>query len=81
MKESEDVKRAGESVGAVQQQIDALEADLREQTSALEATMAGGPLETVTVAPKKTGISVQLVALTWMPFWQDAGGARTPAAE
>ncbi len=81
MKESEDVKRAGESVGAVLQQIDALEADLRDQTSGLEATMAGGPLETVTVAPKKTGIAVQLVALTWMPFWQDAGGARTPAAE
>ena len=79
MKESEDVKRAGESVGAVQQQIDALEADLREQTSALEATMAGGPLETVTVAPKKTGIAVQLVALTWMPFWQEPSGTRTPA--
>ncbi len=79
MKESEDVKRAGESVGAVLQQIDALEADLREQTSALEATMAGAPLETVTVAPKKTGISVQLVALTWMPFWEEPSGTRTPA--
>ncbi|HEX7485436.1 MAG TPA: hypothetical protein VF332_04745 [Vicinamibacterales bacterium] len=80
MKEAEDAKRAGESVGAVQQQIDALEAELRDQTATLETKMASGPLQTLTVAPKKTGIEVQLVALTWVPFWQDAAGTRKPAA-
>jgi len=80
MKEAEDVKRAAESVSAVQQQIDALESELREQTATIEERMAGAPLEPLTVAPKKTGIAVQLVALTWVPFWQDASGSRTPAA-
>jgi hypothetical protein len=79
MKEAEDVRRADESVEAVQQQIDAIEADLREQTSALEATMANGPLERLAVAPKKSGIEAQVVALTWVPCWEDATGARTEA--
>jgi hypothetical protein len=79
MKEAEDVKRAAESVEAVQQQIEALEAELRAQTAALESRMGAGPLEAVTVAPKKTGIAVQLVALTWVPSWEDGSGSRTPA--
>ena len=79
MKESGDVKRAAESVASVQQQIDDLEAELREQTATVELKMAGGPLETLTISPKKTGIAVQLVALTWMPFWDDGRGGRTPA--
>jgi hypothetical protein len=80
MKEAEDVKRADETVESVQEQIDAIEADLRDQTAGLVATMASGPLETLTVAPKKTGIEAQLVALTWVPYWESASGARTPAA-
>jgi hypothetical protein len=79
MKEAEDVKRAAESVASVRQQIDALEAELREQTATVEAKMASGPLEPLTIAPKKTGITVQLVALTWVPFWDDGRGGRTEA--
>ena len=67
-------------MASVQQQIDALEAELREQAATIEATLAAAPLESFTIAPKKTGITVQLVALTWVPFWQDASGGRTPAA-
>ena len=79
MKESQDVQRAGETVAAVQEQIDALDAEVREQTAALETAMGSGPLETLVVAPKKTGIDVQLVALAWAPFWQSASGGRTQA--
>jgi hypothetical protein len=79
MKEAEDVKRAAESVASVQQQIDALEAELREQTASVESKMASAPLEPLTVAPKKTGIAVQLVALTWVPFWDNGRGGRTEA--
>ncbi len=68
MKEAEDAKRAAESVASVQQQIDALEAELREQSATVELRMATAPLEALTVAPKKTGIAVQLVALTWVPY-------------
>jgi hypothetical protein len=79
MKEAEDVKRAAESVASVQQQIGELEAELREQTATVEQKMAGAPLEALTVAPKKTGIAVQLVALTWVPFWDDGRGGRKEA--
>jgi hypothetical protein len=80
MKEAEDVKRAAESVASVQQQIDALEAELREQTAGVEAKMVSAPLEPLTISPKKTGIAVQLVALTWVPYWDDGRGGRTGAA-
>ncbi len=79
MKEAEDVKRAGESIASVQQQIDALEAELRDRAAAIEATMAAAPLQALTVAPKKTGITVQLVALTWVPTWDDGSGNRKTA--
>jgi hypothetical protein len=79
MKEAEDVKRAELTVEAAQQQIAAIEGELRDETTALETRMASGPFEMLTVAPKKTGITVQLVALAWMPYWQDPTGGKTPA--
>jgi hypothetical protein len=69
MKESADVKRAAESVEGVQQQIAALEAELAEQVAAIEASMTSSPLQSLTIAPKRTGITVQLVALVWVPYW------------
>jgi hypothetical protein len=45
----------------------------------VEAKMASAPLEPLTIAPKKTGIAVQLVALTWVPFWDDGRGGRAEA--
>jgi ribonuclease I len=36
-------------------------------------------LQTVSIKPKKTNISVQLVALVWAPHWCDAQGTATPA--
>ena len=74
MKEAEDVKRAALSLEAIQQQIDGIEAELRAETAALDTRLASGPFEQLTVAPKKTGITVQLVALTWAPYWQDGSG-------
>jgi hypothetical protein len=71
MKEAEDVKRADLSVEGVQQQIDAIEAELRAETAALETRLSSGPFDQLTIAPKKTGITVQLVALTWTPTWEN----------
>jgi hypothetical protein len=31
-------------------------------------------LESVAVRPKKTGISVQTVALVWAPYWKEERG-------
>ena len=39
------------------------------------------PLEPIGVKPKKTNISVQLVALAWAPFWRDESGEATAAWE
>jgi hypothetical protein len=33
----------------------------------------------VVLRPTRTRVSVQLVALAWLPYWKDAGGALTPA--
>lgn len=78
MKEAEDVKRAGETVEAVQRQIAELEAELAAQAATIETTMTAGPLETLEVAPKKTGIGVQVVALAWAPYWLDDRGGKRP---
>ncbi|HSK09007.1 MAG TPA: hypothetical protein VK911_05485, partial [Vicinamibacterales bacterium] len=76
MKEAEDVKRAGETVESVHRQIAELEANLEAQAATIETTMTTGALERLEIAPKKTGIDVQVVALTWAPFWVDPQGQR-----
>ena len=83
MKESQDVARAGETVEALRQQLADLEAQLQEQTAAMESKVdpMAETLETVVVKPKKTNISVTLVALAWAPFWLDGNGQLTPAWE
>jgi hypothetical protein len=65
MKESQDVARAGETVEALQQQLADLESQLQQETSAMESKVdsMAETLETVIVKPKKTNISVSLVAL------------------
>lgn len=68
-REAQDVSRATENVTAIRQQLDdmqaALEADL--QSVAAEWDVAAEPFERVLVKPKRGGVSVQLVALTWIP--------------
>jgi hypothetical protein len=69
MKESSDVARAQESVSAVQSQIQELDASLQTEIAGIEASHAASnePLTTLSIKPKRAGIQVQLVALTWMP--------------
>ena len=66
-KEAGDVERAGETVEAVQKQIDDLNAAFKADVDRLQSKVdaATEPLETVTVRPKKTNITVRLVALGW----------------
>jgi hypothetical protein len=67
-KEAADVERAGETVEAVQAQIDELNAAFKAEVDALQSKVdpATEPLETVTVRPKKTNVTVRLVALGWI---------------
>jgi hypothetical protein len=66
-KEAQDVRRAEETVQAARAQLADLEARIRAEADAVAATVdpSADALETLTVRPKKTDITVQLVALVW----------------
>ena len=80
-KEMQDVARAGETVEALKQQLADMEAEFTAEVQALEsaASPATEVLDRVSVKLKKTNIAVRLVALCWMPHWQDAQGNIQPA--
>jgi hypothetical protein len=83
MKESQDIARAGETVEAMQQQLADLEGQLQAETAALDVSTdpAAEKLESITLKPKKTNISITLLTLAWTPYWREVGGTKTPAWE
>jgi hypothetical protein len=68
-RESEDVARAQANADAVQQRIDALHAELESemQKAANQWGVQTDTLERALIKPKRGGVSVQLVALAWVP--------------
>ena len=76
-----DVDRAEDTVEAVQKQLKDLEAQFEAEAADLAARVdpATEELDTVVIKPKKADIAVQLVALTWAPYWQDDQGSVEPA--
>jgi len=72
MKESQDVKMAEENVGALQKQKETLEKQFQEEVDKLAATVdpLTDKLLEVSLKPKKTNITVRLVALVWAPHWR-----------
>ena len=81
IKESQDVGQAQENMDALQQQLAALEAQFKTETDELIASIdpLTEKLETVSLKPTKLNIAVKLIALAWLPQWQDAGGRLTSA--
>jgi Bacterial protein of unknown function (DUF853) len=68
MKEAEDVKRAGESAEAVRAQIKDLDGDILSETQRIAARFENeAPLEKLTLSPKRGQVTVQFVALGWLP--------------
>lgn len=67
-KEAQDVARAKENVGSVQAQMEELDAELQAAIASLDARYhpATEPLETISLKPKRGGVTVQLVALVWV---------------
>ncbi|MFB3852478.1 MAG: helicase HerA domain-containing protein [Vicinamibacterales bacterium] len=67
-REAQDVTRAKETVAAVREQIEDLERRLQEETAEIETSLEAGnaPVETINVKPRKSDITVKLVALTWV---------------
>jgi hypothetical protein len=76
-----DVGRAKQDLKAYQQQLDDLQAQFDQETAELRASIdpQNETFETVTIRPKKTDITVQLMALLWAPYWQDAQGNTSQA--
>jgi hypothetical protein len=81
MKEAQDVKRAEENVQEYQQQLSELQDQLANEIEQVKTSIdpMTENLESYELRPKKTDISVSLVALTWVPFWQDDKGGMQPA--
>jgi DNA helicase HerA-like ATPase len=81
LEEQGDVNRAKETVAAYQKQLDELNEQLKSEIDALENKMDPTleKLETITIRPKKTDISVQLVSLAWAPYKSNDQGQLEPA--
>jgi hypothetical protein len=79
-KESQDIARAGETVEAVQGQMNALQMQFDDEVDQITRLIdpSTEALETVTLKPKKTNISVRSLVLAWTPYWQ-SGDRATPA--
>ena len=79
--ESSDVGRAEENAGAIHQQYADLDAQFKQDCDAIDATSdpMTDELDKVTLKPKKTNITVRMLALCWAPHAMDAGGNATPA--
>jgi hypothetical protein len=79
--ESQDVKRALETVEAIDAQIAELNTQFEADTAELESKIdpLTEELETLSIKPNKTDIQVQLTTLTWIPYWKDEQGELTPA--
>jgi len=82
IKKSDDLARAKNTLGAIYEQQGALEKQFRAESQAI--IMKTDPLteslETVALRPKKTNITVKLVALVWTPFWALPDGSMTSAS-
>lgn len=77
MTASQDIGRANETVESLQKMVKDLEAQFNADVSDLDSQMTEliNQVETVEIKPKKTDIVVQLVAFTWLPYFQDATGS------
>ncbi|MFN0167766.1 MAG: ATP-binding protein [Bryobacteraceae bacterium] len=67
VRESGDVGRAEENVQAIDQQMQELNSQFETEAAAVRSDPAQEAIETLSVRLKKTNISVQLVALGWVP--------------
>ena len=69
MQESQDVSRAQENKAAVEAQLQELDTNLQAEIAGIDAAhdAKAEPLEKIALKPKRAGVQVQLVALTWVP--------------
>jgi hypothetical protein len=80
-KQQGDVGRAEDTVAAVRQQLEALDAECSAEITALAAKLDAmtTPLKHQTVAPLKKNIAVTAVGVAWVPFFQVSATELEPA--
>ena len=73
--------RAVETVEAVQEDLQRLEAELHEETARIQQDLDPDHLvlQEVSLRPKKTDITIGVVALLWIPWRSAPDGVTTPA--
>lgn len=69
IEQQQDVGRAQADVGAAQAELSSLNQELEQKL---------GALDTIAVRPTKSNISVQILALAWVPYWRDDAGNEKP---
>ncbi len=81
VKERQDVAQASDTVATLLQQLADLDAEFNSEMSALlrKFDPQTATLETISIKPKKNNLAVRLLALIWVPFWQDSQERQTPA--
>jgi hypothetical protein len=77
----QDVEHAEETLDALQEQLEELNAEFQSDTAELEEMLTAEAiaLETTVVKPRRADVDIQLVSLVWVPYWQDELGGRSPA--
>ena len=81
MEQRQDIDRAKDTVGAIQTQMKDLQDQFDAEVAALQSKIdpMSEELQTLAIRPKKTDISVQLLALVWAPYWLNAQGTASQA--
>lgn len=80
-REHADIERAEQRAGSVREEIDALEAELGAKLAALASLPdpATLPVESLRVAPRRSDLRVELLAIAWCPWCEDRDGLSHPA--
>jgi len=76
MKETQDVNRAKETVEVMKQKLTELEQEIQQDIDSISKKMDATTeqLENVSIKPKKTDITIQLIAICWAPYWKNTDG-------
>jgi hypothetical protein len=81
LKERQDIEGAEQSVGTIREKREALEAELDAAVRELSRSIdpAGVPVESASIKPRKSDVTVEGVQLAWVPWWVAEGGSARPA--
>jgi hypothetical protein len=79
--EGQDVARAGDTVEAYSAQLQDLQTQLQSELEGITGVDVEEKLEEITVKPKATDVTLQIIALAWVPYRRDEAGRLNPAWE